>query len=87
MKTRVLLLLISLGGLIGMLLAPDAHADPVSPCGLHDQRLCDLSKTYFCPDTGTYLTALTPCPAYVVGPHRAGMPPDDVTPNRGTDDR
>jgi hypothetical protein len=76
--------LIALCGLSPLAGVGTASADPGSNCaGLHDVRLCDLSKTYFCPDTGTYLPALTPCPAYVIGPHRAGMPPDDVTPNGG----
>jgi hypothetical protein len=60
-----------------------ANADPGANCAsFHDPRLCDLSKVYYCPDTGTPVTALTTCPAYVIGPHRAGMPDDDVTPER-----
>jgi hypothetical protein len=60
-----------------------AYADPANCAGLHDVRLCDLSKTYYCPSLGTLVPALTTCPEYVVGPHRAGMLPDDVTPDRG----
>jgi hypothetical protein len=59
--------------------AAPASADPGSDCGFHDPRLCDLSKTYFCPDTGTYVPALAPCPSLVVGPYSPG----GRTPNGG----
>jgi hypothetical protein len=63
-----------------------ANADPANCAGFHDPRLCDLSKVYYCPDTGNFVPALTTCRSYVTGPHRAGMSPDDVTQKRGDDE-
>jgi len=56
--------------------APTAIADP-DQCSFHDQRLCNPSKTAFCPDTGTFVTFMQLCPSLVIGPHRAGMPDDN----------
>nr|WP_231997452.1 hypothetical protein [Mycobacterium sp. 1245111.1] len=57
-----------------LIAAAPAQADP---CGYNDVRLCDPSKVYYCPSTGTWGGWLAPCSNYVVGPRGPGMPTDE----------
>lgn len=48
------------------------NADPGSECGYSDSRLCDPSRVYYCPSTGTFGSWLAACPDLVQGPYEPG---------------
>lgn len=73
---KLLLAGIAAAALLG---AAPASADPSSDCGLSDPRLCDPSRVYYCPDTGSMVTWLAPCPSLSTGPYSPG----GLTPNGG----
>ena len=56
--------------------AGDAHASPDDCVGLHDPRLCEPSRVFYCPGQGM-VTWLQPCSNYVIGPPAPGVPSDD----------
>lgn len=78
MKIRLATFAASLTALAYVALAPHSGASP-DDCTLYDSRLCgDWGKVTFCPDTGSYVSVMSPCPSLITGPYApGGLEPDD----------
>lgn len=56
----------------GLLRGSELHSEPTT-CTYRDVRMCDMSKAYYCPSTGTMGPWYAVCPEYVTGPRMPGM--------------